>query len=518
MKIINEYGEEELMSINVMSNGETIKLTIKDIIPSLRNLEGKELEDQFYKIYTLSQIAFLEHFSNLINESGDFNIDPTSLFNNHNILSLLINQNSDTIFKEKNIYFSTDSDFDSMFKEFIDNNYFDDDININNFDVLDINIKNQWSSETINVSENDKEDLFKAMAIHCAKSTLCKQYFMNNQNDNSNVSFNIITHESVDAEGNTIDNYSFIINDDNSERVIHAFTLKDIGDKLYEVDDSKVYNEMSYNSVKLLNIDSNIFNKDFEYDGQYIIKPGIGLYAECGIQFKLADGTILNPEDYSLGVDDVTDDTIIQEKYGENLESKFCLNVIDSRVLHAMLADNKDTNSNIICSETNPNNLSINEISNNLLSSRGINLNEVNEDSNKLTFEEIFVIDNYNKLILEKLKFPSYKGMLHFSNNEEFNSNFNDFIDTVKLHNSINQINNNQINLCGSNKLRKRTTGNSCSMPVTVSRNYNIEKSLISSLKIAKLHDTENIIVDTENNDISDPRKLCKNAESTVDV
>jgi len=65
-----------------------------------------------------------------------------------------------------------------------------------------------------------------------------------------------------------------------------------------------------------------------------------------------------------------------------------------------MLADIKDTNSNIISSETNPNNLSINEISNNLLSSRSINLNEVNEDSNKLTFEEIFVIDNYIKLIL----------------------------------------------------------------------------------------------------------------------
>lgn len=55
-------------------------------------------------------------------------------------------------------------------------------------------------------------------------------------------------------------------------------------------------------------------------------------------------------------------------------------------------------------------------------------------------------------------------------------------------------------------------------MPVTVSRNYNIEKSLISSLKFVKLPYIENILVDTENNDISDPRKLCKNAESTVDV
>jgi len=55
-------------------------------------------------------------------------------------------------------------------------------------------------------------------------------------------------------------------------------------------------------------------------------------------------------------------------------------------------------------------------------------------------------------------------------------------------------------------------------MPVTVSRNYNIEKSLISSLKFVKLPYIENILVDTENNDISDPQKLCKNAESTIDV
>ncbi|OUM58773.1 hypothetical protein PIROE2DRAFT_15877 [Piromyces sp. E2] len=526
-KIINENGKEELLSVNVMNNDETNKLTIKDIIPSLRNLEGKELEDQYYKIYTLSQIAFLEHFSTSVNNDGEFDIDISKIINNHNIVNLLINQNTDSEFEINDYYFSSDNDFDNMFKEFISNNIFDEDIDINNFDGLDISIRNQWNNENINNSEDDKEDLFKAIAFQYAKQSICKQYFIKNENQNNeasnsndNISFNIIKYESTDNDGNLVNNYSFILNDDNSGTLTHVFTLKDIGDNLYEIDDSKVYNEMSYNSIKLLNIDSNIFNKDFEYDDQYIIKPGIGLYAECGIQFKLSDGTILNPEDYSLGTDDVTDDTIIQDKYGENLESKFCLNVIDSRVLHAMLADNKDTNNNIICSETNPNNLSINEITNNILLNRNVDLdeNKYNENSNKLTFEEFLVIDNYNKLILEKLKFPSYKGMLHFSSNEEFNSNFHEFVDTIKLQNSINQINNNQINQCGNSKLRKRATGDNCPMPMTISKNYNIEKSLISSLRIIKIYDTDNILIDTENNDITDSKKLCKNAESTVNV
>ena len=101
--------------------------------------------------------------------------------------------------------------------------------------------------------------MFISITIHCAKSRVCKEYFVNDPNDINNVSFNIITHENV--EGNTMDNYSFVINDDNLESAIHAFILQDVGDKLYEVDDSKVYNEMCYNSVKLLYIDSNVFKK-----------------------------------------------------------------------------------------------------------------------------------------------------------------------------------------------------------------------------------------------------------------
>ncbi|ORX53739.1 hypothetical protein BCR36DRAFT_20181 [Piromyces finnis] len=104
VKTINEEGKEELMKINVMNNGEKVELTIKDIIPSLRGLEGKELDNKYKTLYSLSQIAFLEYFSNSMDENGQFNIDPTELLNNHNILNLLINQNKDTPFEEKNYY------------------------------------------------------------------------------------------------------------------------------------------------------------------------------------------------------------------------------------------------------------------------------------------------------------------------------------------------------------------------------------------------------------------------------
>ncbi|KAG4106222.1 hypothetical protein H8356DRAFT_1286662 [Neocallimastix lanati (nom. inval.)] len=100
------------------------------------------------------------------------------------------------------------------------------------------------------------------------------------------------------------------------------------------------------------------------------------LKQECGIKLQLPDGTILNPEDYNLSANDVEEDTIIKDKYGVKLDSKFTLNVVDAKILFAKLAETKD---NIICSETDSKTGSLNAHSGKFVLNRNILLDS-NED------------------------------------------------------------------------------------------------------------------------------------------
>jgi len=73
-KAMDENGDLVPIIINVMDNGEERQLSIKDIIPSSRNLEGEKFEAKFNTIFTLAQIGYLEHFRNLIDEEGNIDI------------------------------------------------------------------------------------------------------------------------------------------------------------------------------------------------------------------------------------------------------------------------------------------------------------------------------------------------------------------------------------------------------------------------------------------------------------
>jgi len=231
----------------------------------------------------------------------------------------------------------------------------DIDINDLDFNKLPSDIKNKWRYSNI-YDENENENefnkyntLFKIIVIHCNKSPSCKEQFMdNNKFNRKDILFNIISFKDNDDNGNSITNNAFIINNE-IKQAIHAFTLNEIDNNKYEINDKYPSNQMSYSLMNLLNINGNLINNNFEYDAQYIIKAGIELLAECEIKLQFLDGTILNPEDYNLSINDVEEDTIIEDKYGVKLDSKFTLNVVDAKILFVKLAETKN---NIIYSET----------------------------------------------------------------------------------------------------------------------------------------------------------------------
>jgi len=50
------------IKIKVMKNGEEIELSINKVIPSLKNLESKELEREFGKLYDIVVIQYSKNY------------------------------------------------------------------------------------------------------------------------------------------------------------------------------------------------------------------------------------------------------------------------------------------------------------------------------------------------------------------------------------------------------------------------------------------------------------------------
>ncbi|ORX51824.1 hypothetical protein BCR36DRAFT_369732 [Piromyces finnis] len=68
-KELDENGNLVSIKINIMNNGEESLVSINEIIPSFQGLEGKELEDKFFKLYEMSMVYYLENFDTYYNEN-----------------------------------------------------------------------------------------------------------------------------------------------------------------------------------------------------------------------------------------------------------------------------------------------------------------------------------------------------------------------------------------------------------------------------------------------------------------
>ena len=64
----DENGDLVPISVKILVDGEEKSVSIKDIIPSLRNLKGEELERKYEQLYELAFVYFLDKFESYYNE------------------------------------------------------------------------------------------------------------------------------------------------------------------------------------------------------------------------------------------------------------------------------------------------------------------------------------------------------------------------------------------------------------------------------------------------------------------
>jgi len=292
-KELDENGNLVPISIEILVNGEEKLVSIKEIIPIFKNLEGEELEKKFSFLHELASVYYSEHFESYFDEKEKYAIfkeHSMDTIKKSNTLSHVVKaynigedgniEKIDLSPDEINLHLSNtnNNNIDEKFLKFIseiDENDLSN-IDINNHEKLLSTFKDYWDDTGM---DKEMDSLYKAMAIHCVKNTKCKQYVKENK---GKLSFNIASYK-TDNKGKETDNHTLIFNNDDSEETIHAFTFKENNGK-YEIDENQDYSTSSY---KLSSF--NIFNKPSIIsidDKKYVMKPGIGLLAECKYEFK----------------------------------------------------------------------------------------------------------------------------------------------------------------------------------------------------------------------------------------
>ncbi|KAG4094820.1 hypothetical protein H8356DRAFT_1345672 [Neocallimastix lanati (nom. inval.)] len=155
------------VSVTVLVDGEEKQLNIKDIIPSLKNLEGEELDNKFSQLYDIAIVKYAEQFRNFYDENNGetyFDKDPMDTVKGNNAMTHILNPY----------------------------NILEDDVD--KFNELPDDIKSYWSSNIPEEFSKD-EDLYKAMAIHCIKKILDVIIIFRKT---EKLSFNVVSHISQD--------------------------------------------------------------------------------------------------------------------------------------------------------------------------------------------------------------------------------------------------------------------------------------------------------------------------------
>ncbi|KAG4094387.1 hypothetical protein H8356DRAFT_1333385 [Neocallimastix lanati (nom. inval.)] len=98
--------------------------------------------------------------------------------------------------------------------------------------------------------------------------------------------------------------------------------------------------EFRYEELNILS--TNNYNNEMKkkknkaIDKEYIDKYSIRFLAECGFDIEKSDGKLLKLEDYSLNneeFNDISDNEIIEKKYGMKNNGKYNMNVVRSDVM-----------------------------------------------------------------------------------------------------------------------------------------------------------------------------------------
>jgi len=277
------------LNINIKADGESEEYaSIVDIIPSLRNLEPDELKKKFSKLYKLAFATFYNIFNFEIGREDDIVIDDElikKVINEYDLINALINpeENSNLLQDTKydgNLYSSTDIEKDNSLKELIKSFESEDisNIDINQFDDLPDDIKGKWKDD------ESVPKLYKAISIQCAKIENCINQFQYEDEQSLNgISFNIVRYSYND--GNTY-NYAFIVINDKSKNVYHAFTLEaDENEKFTLNEKDSTYNSVSYEYINDYYV-INSENIKKRKENEIVVEEGIGLLAECGLIYE----------------------------------------------------------------------------------------------------------------------------------------------------------------------------------------------------------------------------------------
>jgi len=516
-KLAREYDENGNLvpiSIKISVNGEEKSISIKDIIPSLRNLNDDELEKKFEYLYELSSIYYSENFESYYSEEEKYAIfreHPMDTIRKSNALSHILkayNIREDGSIEDANlspneisIHFSNKNDIDEKFVKFIsevDENELKN-ININDHEKLSNSFKNYWDETNM---DKDMDSLYKSMAIYCVKNSKCRQYIRDNKDK---LSFNIASYKTNDRN-KEITNHTLIINNDENEETINVFTFKENNGK-YEVDETNEYMKYDYKELSSFNIINkpSIIRVD---DKEYVLKPGISLLAECEFEFEDSEGNPIKLDQYALANDkykDLINDYTINEKYETSNKGKYNMNLVDSvifdinRISNGIEVDNDAESS------------SMNQINQKLIFKR--HQNEANEYG-KFDENEIETMDRYSNYILKEELNNEGKGVLHLTDDDESITKYNRVKETMEINNRVKDIKNQQ-NGCMRNRNSPK-----CLKTSKVTKAHDVEGSLSKVLNIARKHDDSNNIKIKENEkvDISNPENLSKNSEKLVDT
>jgi len=433
----------------------------------------------------------------------------------YNLVNALINPEDNSNFLQDikfdgNLYLSTNAEKDNALKEFIKslNSENVSNIDINEFNDLPNDIKGKWDDDDF------LPKLYKVIGIQCAKIEDCKNQFQYEDEQSINdISFNIVRYTYDD--GNT-SNYAFIIINDKSKNVYHAFTLEsDENEKFTLNEKDSTYNSITYEYINDYYV-INSENIKKRKENEIIVEKGIGLLAESGLIYE-DDQYLYEPDYYGYQNDDTDlDDEELKKELNELNEkisqtydikkdegtynSNMIINIFNFDLVSVNPVEDTENDSisfvksksqddNILCSYTNEQLAHIEKLALRFLEARkyynienNINIIESSiykrDDDNidLLPFLDIYIINRLFEIISLKKIIKYDGGIFHYCNDSEL---INDYTEYIITQNMLFNIDTN-INMCNDN--------NECSINSSIIVDFDIKKSYKNIIEIGKKH------------------------------
>ncbi|ORX84502.1 hypothetical protein BCR32DRAFT_277106 [Anaeromyces robustus] len=405
---------------NVGNNGNL--MDIQHIIPSLRGLEGEELNKKFHELYELATRVF----NTFMDPDTEVQDRPANINTYDGLRDLIISKdknesiglcNNDV--KTRILFVPNDSAI-SMMKIFIYNFENDDidGIDMNDFDKLPENIKSEWKKEKFSLPS---EELSKVIAMKCIKTWACKKIFYIDESSDvdilkylDEISFNIV--ETTDSNNHL--HYSVMIINNYTGQIFYVFTLTYDGDKYS--DDKRFPPKYSYYDDISYNVGG--YHITFDKENNSINREGINLIAACGTIFVTEENgkqIILKPKDY-----------ILKDQNGKIKTDDLNGNLLEANFANAeSLKSFGENEENIICDRYDISYATIKMISKRFIDKRlnNIYIDGLTDDQ-LLDLNAIYQLMAIKDVFIDPLNYGQ-NGMLHYTKNNklEYISQMSDF-------------------------------------------------------------------------------------------